>query len=205
MILKQIISALSVIPQCVIKLYDQHKADGFASAKADADELEKLIVQVLGEVEKDVAILVDALDEIPQPARKRMYAFFTKLKEVGNENKVSLLVTSRWLADIKTHMSKTPTFTIDIKEADTSADIVTYIVNEVDRAVEEEELLEGEINEELIEDIKDHLQKGAGGMYEMRTPLFSPRLIFLQVSLGTLSTHAPLRAGDGIRPYRGTY
>ncbi|RPA82610.1 hypothetical protein BJ508DRAFT_361090 [Ascobolus immersus RN42] len=165
MILKQLVAPMPTLPPSLVKLYENHKSEGFASVRPDADELESLLVQALKYSEKDIVILLDALDEIPQPARKRMFSFFSKLKEAEGDNKVLLLVTSRWLADIKTHMSKATQLTIDIKEDDTSADIVLYIDSEVDKAVEEEELLEGEISEDLVEDIKDHLQKQAGGMF----------------------------------------
>jgi hypothetical protein len=165
MLLKQLVSVLPTLPQALIELYEAHKAEGFASARPDADELEKLILKTFNEIEKDCIIVIDALDEIPQPARKRLYTFFTQLKDLEGYSTVSLFITSRWLADIKTHMTKASPFIIDIKEEDTSADIVQYIVSEVDKAVEDEELLEGEISEELIEDIKDHLQKQAGGMW----------------------------------------
>lgn len=172
MLLKQLAATLPTFPELLVKAYEDSKSKGFESHRPHVNETELLLLHAIREVKGDIIFVIDALDEIPQPARKRMYEFFKQLLEPeSDEPNVSLVVTSRWLADIKTHMSKpvryrtqAPTFTIDIQESDTSADIVRYIDTEVDKAVEEEELLEGEITEDLIEDIKDHLQKGAGGM-----------------------------------------
>lgn len=162
-LIKQIVSRAQQLPEALTKLYELHKNLGFASKNADVSELEAVLVgAVAGLPSKNVILIFDALDELEINIRKELYPILKRLREETDVT-FKVIVTSRLLTDIKTQLSKGGLI-IDIKADDTTSDIRAYIEAEIERVIEEEELLQGDVPTDLLQEIKDTLCANADGM-----------------------------------------
>ena len=141
----------------VEKYRDQKKKDG---APLTLLESQDLLVQLLNEFPQ-TTICVDALDEVDSETRINL---LKALKYVIQESKnlVKIFATSRHDPDILKHFEIFPR--IEIQPDDNIGDINLFITRTVRNSIVDNELLCGECNEQLAQDICQALRTRSKGM-----------------------------------------
>jgi len=147
----------------ILAEYDRRKKE----ADDDATEINQLnigecvahILEVTNET--SATIVVDALDECDPATRHEL---LRALKEVVTRSAslVKLFISSRDNADITLRLADVPN--IYIKASDNGEDIERFTHQEVDKAIQEQRLLGGNVSDDLREQIKLKLIQDSQGM-----------------------------------------
>jgi hypothetical protein len=118
-----------------------------------------LILNVLKE--NPGTIIIDALDECDPVERYNLFESLDKILE-HSSNVVKVFLTSRNDGDIVCRLNNTPNIYIDAQK--NKLDIQRLITNEVERAVVQRRMLNGNVSKDLQVRIRVTLNQGANGM-----------------------------------------
>jgi hypothetical protein len=106
-------------------------------------------------------IIIDALDECDPVERYNLFESLDKIVE-HSSNVVKVFLTSRNDGDIVCRLNNTPNIYIDAQK--NKLDIQRFITSEVERAVVQRRMLNGNVSKELQVRIRVTLNQGANGM-----------------------------------------
>ena len=106
-------------------------------------------------------IIIDALDECDPLERYNLFGSLDKIVKQSS-NVVKVFLTSRNDGDIVCRLSSTPNIYINAQK--NKLDIQRFIVSEVEKAVVQKRMLNGNVSKELQARIKMTLNQGADGM-----------------------------------------
>jgi len=112
-LIRQLSAGADALPQDVLKLRDEYKR---ASKRPGTDKLATVLKSIIGELGKDVFIVMDALDECPENARERY--FLVQIEQLaGKYENLHILTTSRREADINNSLENVATAIINIEHS----------------------------------------------------------------------------------------
>jgi len=149
------------LKQCVLDDYERRKRDGFASGLPTIEDSTTMLKELVNSYPQCL-IVIDALDECDKMKRGRLLAALSSIASQAN-SRIRIFLTSRDEHDITLRMRDTPN--LYITAGDNSGDIERFVRTEVQRCIEECELLDGEVEDELRDKICTTLIEGAHGMY----------------------------------------
>lgn len=153
----------SALRKEVIDVYEARKKSGFSSISLAFNESLRLI-HLLVETYQQTTIVVDALDECDPLKRK---GFLDSVKIIVNSPStgriVKVFISSRNDNDIVLRLDEVPNLWIEAK--DNQEDIRRFVQEEVTRCIEDQELLYGNVTNELKQKIITSLTNGSQGMY----------------------------------------
>lgn len=183
-LLRQICAALPAIPQVVLNLYRTYQGNGFSVQSA---EIISAFTVVLQQLEKDAYVVIDALDEVPEPGkstkRKDILNFVVKIAD-GASSKLHLLVSSRNEIDIRETLRPLVHCEVDLESQLVDSDIRKFVRSA---------LSEGRLSTlptSLKDNIETKIGQGAHGM-SVKSRHVGALLMILQVSMGILSVGHP--------------
>jgi hypothetical protein len=112
-LIRQLSAGADALPQEVLKLRDEYKR---AAKRPGTDELAIVLKSIIGELRKDVFIVMDALDECPENARGDR--FLVQIKQLaGKYENLHILATSRREVDISNNLENSATAIIHIEDS----------------------------------------------------------------------------------------
>lgn len=157
----------------VIDVYEARKKSGFSSISLAFNESLRLI-HLLVETYQQTTIVVDAIDECDPLKRK---GFLDSVKTIVNSPStgriVKVFISSRNDNDIVLRLDEVPNLWIEAK--DNQEDIRRFVQEEVTRCIEDQELLYGNVTNELKQKIITSLTNGSQGMYMPPHKKLSPK------------------------------
>ena len=118
---------------------------------------------------QNVYIVIDALDEMEEKSRKELYPILERLVNHGSTEsgacKVKIFAASRaGQRDVKLAFSKDSWSRMGLEKSDTGGDIKKYVEVQTQSAIDDGDLLEGDVDDDLKKEIIERLVKGAEGM-----------------------------------------
>ncbi|KAF8242728.1 hypothetical protein K440DRAFT_671146 [Wilcoxina mikolae CBS 423.85] len=151
------------LKQCVLDDFERRKRDGFASGLPTIEDSTAMLKELVDSYPQCM-IVIDALDECDQTKRGRL---LTALSSIASQasSKIRIFLTSRDEHDITRHMRMRDTPNLYITARDNSDDIERFVRIELQRCIEECELLDGEVDDEFRDKICTTLIEGAHGMF----------------------------------------
>ena len=164
------------LPPALVNAYKEQKQQGFSTTQLDLKEMENILCsEILAAPQvRRVVIVIDALDEMEESSRKQIFPVLRRLQEFcraddgtakGKSNcRVYIYITSREQRDIKIALRKDGWGRMALEQQDTGADIQKYIEAQIDTVIDSGELLEGDVDDALRDEIISKLAKSAGGM-----------------------------------------
>lgn len=146
----------------VVNAYKKAEDAGLTSETLDLGECRDLIIEILQSYSQ-INIIIDALDECQKETRSRLIVALKAIMESAPDvNLVKIFISSRDDDDILLKLNKHPNIRIDPQ--DNSQDISTFVESEIDRRINEQELLRGTVSDDLRDYVKSTLIKQADGM-----------------------------------------
>jgi hypothetical protein len=144
----------------VVDIYKDREKEGQISARLTLRESQELLI-MLADIYPQTTICIDALDEVDNGVRIRL---LKALKEVIEKSKkpVKIFATSRNEVDILLQFEMFPR--IVLEPDDNVDDINRFIVKRVTSVIDDQELLFGEVSDELKSTICKVLRKRSKGM-----------------------------------------
>jgi len=162
-LVKQLCTRTPRLPDALIKLCEFHRSPGCASPTAALEELQHALLEGASEcTKKSLTIILHGMDELLSETRKSLYKVFKSLRE-NKDCIVKVAIISRWKTDIKNQMSNSA-YVLEVSSDKTELDIRAYVDAEVEDAVNSGELLDGEVPDHVLVEVKNALYKGAQGM-----------------------------------------
>jgi hypothetical protein len=111
-LIRQLSAGVNTLPQDVLKLREYKRA----AKRPGTDKLATVLKSIIGDLRKDVFIVMDALDECPENARKRY--FLVQIEQLaGKYENLHILVTSRREVDISNSLENAATAIINIEDS----------------------------------------------------------------------------------------
>jgi len=107
-------------------------------------------------------IVIDALDECQRETRSELFDGLDRILQ-ESEHLVKVFVSSRRDSHIRNHFRKTPR--LEIAAQENSQDIENYITSELNKNIALGKILNGQLSEELMADVKAQLIERADGKY----------------------------------------
>ncbi|KAF3483408.1 uncharacterized protein GIQ15_02732 [Arthroderma uncinatum] len=182
-VLRQILTMLPTIPQCVTDAYNKL---GRASSSIPLHELEKMLLSITQDIRR-AYIIIDALDECVEAANRKPLLLF--LDQLSKHNQaVRLFVTSRpYPRDIHTAFQAQRQILVQAHESD----LRRYLYREIDHAD-----VQDIVNHKFASKIVGTLIDKAEGMFllpvlQIRTILAQPTAGDIEDALSSLSQTLP--------------
>lgn len=124
-ILRQLCSNEPQVPTAVQELHKRCEESGYSPSKKD---LEDALIETIKKLGKEVYILLDALDEIPESGKKRAQVLqhITTIVRHGNRN-LHILATSRDELDIRRSLGSLSGGGTPIETSEVDPDIAKYV------------------------------------------------------------------------------
>lgn len=152
-LLKQLVQQQPLIPKSVEKLYSYHK---LKRSRPSPTEISQALRSVIKSFSRTF-IIVDALDEC-QVSNEGRKMFLSQIFDLQDQTELSLLVTSRFLPDIKEEFERRgETISLEIRASDD--DVRKYLDAHISRLP-----LFVRERPDLIGEVKTVIIKGAQGM-----------------------------------------
>lgn len=145
----------------VARKFEEAKQANFASGALDLEQCRDLILELLPSYRQS-NIIIDALDECDNKTRSSLISALRSIMSSA-PNLVKIFISSRDDGDIVVRLKELPNVRINSK--DNSSDIKEFVESEIDKRIDRQELLFGEVPEDLRTHIKQTLIQDAGGMY----------------------------------------
>ncbi|KAI5839362.1 hypothetical protein DFP73DRAFT_634572 [Morchella snyderi] len=150
----------SSIPELVLDKYDLERKNGFSSGSFDVARARDLILALLPSYPQ-ATIVIDALDECDRSTRASLIAAVKCI--LGSSSVVKIFISSREDSDIVRALKDVPNITISARL--NSGDIERFVYSELDRRIENGDLLDGLISEGLKAAIRKTLIDKSDGMF----------------------------------------
>jgi len=143
------------IPAPVAVKWEERLSQG-SEHRPDMDECIEVILELTKE--RPAIIVIDALDECQRGTRSELLDGLDRILQ-ESEHLVKVFVSSRQDSDIRNHFRKTPKLEIAARE--NSQDIKNYITSELNKKITSGKILNEQLSEELVTDVKAKLIEGA--------------------------------------------
>ncbi|RFU26523.1 hypothetical protein B7463_g9825, partial [Scytalidium lignicola] len=153
-------SPATSVQQATLVKYKEELDKGFALRRLNFNDTLSLILELTNE--NAATIVIDALDECDPESRHELFKAIGKITQ-RSSNIVKVFVTSRDDGDIVCHLEGSPNIYIDSQ--DNAKDINRFIAVEIEKAIDENKLLHGNVSDNLKNLIINTLQDGAQGMF----------------------------------------
>ncbi|KAL8992618.1 MAG: hypothetical protein Q9169_006964 [Polycauliona sp. 2 TL-2023] len=134
--------------------------DGLAPSKLSLLECKNLILEIADQL--PLVMVIDALDECDSLKRHELLGALKDIVQKSN-SLIKIIVSSRNDPDIVCRLSSVPN--VYIKSDDNSQDIDMFVELEIDKAIDEQRLLQGLVPSSLRERIIIKLRDRANGMF----------------------------------------
>ncbi|KAL6716722.1 hypothetical protein ACLMJK_006290 [Lecanora helva] len=186
-ILKTILLQLSCpmrglpLKSSIVNKYNGEKALGSQQASFNLKECQDMIIELLQKSYDHVTIVIDALDEVDEQNRGRLFKFLELISQPGR-TAVKILVSSRNEPDIADYLERLENIRIDAEN--NAADIKIYIEENI-----EERLLLGKATRDLREKVKATLNSKANGMSvdsNRKTMIMAFRFRWVELQINSL-------------------
>jgi hypothetical protein len=148
------------LPALIVNEYYRREQNGFASRYLDFEDCQKFLISLLN-LYPQTTVVLDALDEVDKKTRKQLLNSLTAISE-GSSSLVKIFCSSRDDRDITRVLEGMPN--VYIKAQDNSRDIERFVIEEIDRKIQDGELLNGIVEEDLKSRIIKTLCDKADGM-----------------------------------------
>jgi hypothetical protein len=126
------------------KRCDETDETGLEPARLHVNECENLILAILRD--RTVFIVLDGLDECDPERRHEILLVVDRLIQKASKS-IKFFVSSRDDGDIICHLETSPNVIIQAK--DNLFDIERFVLDRIDRAIEEKRILKGNVSSEL--------------------------------------------------------
>ncbi|KAL9036276.1 MAG: hypothetical protein Q9180_004390 [Flavoplaca navasiana] len=134
--------------------------DGLDPLKLSLHDCKNLIFEISDQI--PVVVMVDALDECDPLRRHELLQALRDIVQSSN-NLVKVIISSRDDIDISCRLAGVPN--VYISSDDSRDDLNRFVEQELDKAIEEQRLLRGQVPSCLRQQIIDRLRAGAKGMF----------------------------------------
>ncbi|KAL8835809.1 MAG: hypothetical protein Q9176_006690 [Flavoplaca citrina] len=134
--------------------------DGLEPSKLSLRDCKNLILEISDQL--PMVVMVDALDECDPLRRHELLHALGDIVQTSN-SLVKVIISSRDDLDISCRLAGVPN--IYISSDDNRDDLDRFVEQELDKAIEEQRLLRGQVSSFLRQQIIDRLRAGANGMF----------------------------------------
>ena len=145
----------------VVDIYRDRKEAGQTSSRLSLEESQELLVQ-LTDIYSQTTICIDALDEVETKTRPELLKVLKNIIQ-KSKNLVKVFATTRMDTDILQQLEKFPM--IELQPDDNIGDITQFVEVKVQGAIDEFQLLGGDVPDRLKVKICNALRKRSRGMY----------------------------------------
>ncbi|KAL8876448.1 MAG: hypothetical protein Q9198_005357 [Flavoplaca austrocitrina] len=165
-VLKQLSCSVASQPihAAVLREYQQcqkdAEEDGLEPSKLPLRDCKNLILEISDQL--PIVVMVDALDECDPLRRHELLEALENIVKSSN-NLVKVIISSRDDLDISCRLAGVPN--VYISSDDSRDDLHRFVEQELDKAIEEQRLLRGQVPSCLRQQIIDRLRAGANGMF----------------------------------------
>ncbi|KAF8541975.1 hypothetical protein BDD12DRAFT_775371, partial [Trichophaea hybrida] len=147
----------------VVDIYLERERKGQKSSKLTLQESQELLIKIT-DIHPRTIICLDALDEV-EPRIRIVLLQSLKLLIEKSKNLVKIFATSRNDPDILQQFSMFPR--IDVQPEDNSSDIDDFIKSKLKHAVDDSQMLHGDVSNTLQDEIFDVLRTRSKGMFQL--------------------------------------
>jgi CRISPR/Cas system-associated protein Cas5 (RAMP superfamily) len=144
----------------IVDIYRHRKNEGQISSRLSLSESQELLVQ-LTDIYPRTMICIDALDEVAEDKRKDLLKALNYVI-AKSKNLVKIFATTRMNPEIVAQFKIFPR--IELQPDDNVSDINQFVETRVKSAIDDSELLSGEVSDELKIEICEVLCKRSKGM-----------------------------------------
>jgi len=144
----------------IVDIYQDREKKGQKSSRLTSDESQELLVQ-LTDIYPQTTICIDALDEVENGIRVQLLKSLKHVVE-RSKNLVKIFATTRMDTDIILQFEMFPR--IELQPDDNVGDINQFVKAEIEKAIEEKQLLHGVVPSELKVEICNALCERSKGM-----------------------------------------
>ncbi|KAI4270179.1 MAG: hypothetical protein LQ337_006838 [Flavoplaca oasis] len=134
--------------------------DGLEPSKLPLRDCKNLILEISDQL--PIVVMVDALDECDPLRRHELLQVLGDIVQTSN-SLVKVIISSRDDIDISCRLAGVPN--VYISSDDSRDDLNRFVEQELDKAIEEQRLLRGQVPSCLRQQIIDRLRAGANGMF----------------------------------------
>ncbi|KAL8882710.1 MAG: hypothetical protein Q9192_007538, partial [Flavoplaca navasiana] len=134
--------------------------DGLDPTKLPLQDCKSLILEISDQL--PIVVMVDALDECDPLRRHELLQALEDIVQSSN-SLVKVIISSRDDLDISYRLAGVPN--VYISSDDSRDDLDRFVERELDKAIEEQRLLRGQVPTCLRQQIIDRLRAGANGMF----------------------------------------
>ncbi|KAL8991707.1 MAG: hypothetical protein Q9169_007725 [Polycauliona sp. 2 TL-2023] len=142
------------------KRQEDAEEDGSDPSKLSLSECKDLILEIADQL--PLVVVIDALDQCDPLRRYELIGSFKNIVQKSN-NLIKIIVSSRNDSDIVSRLSDVPF--VYINSDDNREDVNRFIQKELDKAIDEQRLLQGRLSTSLRERILNDLRSRANGMF----------------------------------------
>ena len=146
------------IHKVVTNIYTKREEEGFLQGPLRLEESVELIIQLAN---REIAIVIDALDECDPTVRHRLLSGLTRVVKEA-PGLVKVFISSRDDEDITLRLENLPN--LYITTSHNPYDIEQFVRSEVDQAIKDKRLLNRCPSASLVEAIMERLTKQTQGM-----------------------------------------
>jgi len=159
-LVRQLAKSEGEVLEPVVGIYNGREGKGQLSQCLTLAECQDLLVQ-LTDAYPQTTICIDALDEVDHTKRLKLLHALKYLVE-RSKNVVKIFATTRMDTDILLQFEAFPR--IELQPDDNVADINQFVTTTVQEAIEQEQLLHGDVTNELRDEICKVLCERSKGM-----------------------------------------
>lgn len=152
------------IHAAVLREYNKRQKDadedGSDPSKLSLQDCKELVLKIADQI--PIVVIIDALDECDPPRRHELLQALRDIVQKSN-SLVKVMVSSRNDLDIVCRLSSVPN--VYISSDDNGEDVDRFVKHELDKAIDEQRLLQGRISASLRQRILENLRSRAHGMF----------------------------------------
>lgn len=134
--------------------------DGSDPSKLSLQDCKELVFKIADQI--PIVVIIDALDECDPLRRHELLQALRDIVQKSN-SLVKVMVSSRNDSDIVCRLSSVPN--VHISSDDNGEDVDRFVKHELDKAIDEQRLLQGRVSASLRQRILESLRSRAHGMF----------------------------------------
>ncbi|KAF8417707.1 hypothetical protein EV426DRAFT_356485 [Tirmania nivea] len=147
----------------VVDIYEKREKEGQKSAQLSLAEARDLLVQIT-DVYPQITICIDAMDEVDNNTRIHLLKCLNHVIQTS-KNVIKIFVTTRMDMDILSQFEKFPR--IELQPDDNVGDINKFVLTKVQSSIEDCRLLQGDVSNEVKEEIYNVLCQRCKGNFQL--------------------------------------
>lgn len=152
------------IHAAVLREYNKRQkdadADGSDPSKLSLQDCKELALKIADQI--PIVVIIDALDECDPLRRHQLLQALRDIVQKSN-SLVKVMVSSRNDSDLVCRLSSVPN--VYISSDDNGEDVDRFVKHELDKAIDEQRLLQGRVSASLRQRILESLRSRAHGMF----------------------------------------